>query len=97
MLTRAPPSLQNSVVIVPKTHHIFTNEKILKKHGNIYRHRKYLHLLTSSQSLCADCLILGMYIAEEKPIKLIIKAMPGIQTFIKERLSNGAASSDASR
>ena len=38
-----------------------------------------------------------MYTAEEKPIKLIIKAMPGIQSFIKERFSNGAASSDASR
>ncbi|TBU50538.1 histone deacetylase complex protein [Dichomitus squalens] len=29
-------------------------------------------------------------IAEEKPIKLIIKAMPGIQSFIKEKLGAGA-------
>ena len=28
--------------------------------------------------------------AEEKPIKLIIKAMPGIQSFIKEKLGTGA-------
>ncbi|KAI0633452.1 histone deacetylase complex protein [Trametes polyzona] len=53
----------NSTVIVPSTHPMLTDSKMLKRHGSVFR------------------------MDEEKPIKLIIRAMPGIQTFIQQQLA----------
>ena len=56
---------------------------MLKKHGTIYH-------IGASVSSETRPLLNPATIAEEKPIKLIIKAMPGIRGFIEEKLATGS-------
>ena len=75
---------QNSIVVVPSNHPIFHSPKMLKKHGSLF-HIGERSVLRRAGATCD--LLLSARTAEEKPIKLIIKAMPGIQAFIHDKLS----------
>ena len=85
LLTRPPLNcIQNSIVIVPANHRIFQNPKTFKKHGTIFRIGTSPVLYTRPNAHLVVCA------AEEKPIKLIIKAMPGIQSYIQDKLGSSA-------
>ena len=75
---------QNSIVVIPKSHQMWHSQKMVKRHGKIYRHGLGPALVGVEG--CTDGLVLRPNIVEEKPIKLLLKAMPGIQQFIKEKL-----------
>ena len=82
-------------MVVPTTHPIFHDSKALKKHGSIFRMGESVIYVDLPRSRPPELSV--QHTDEEKPIKLIIKAMPGIQSFIKEKLSVTAGTDANSR
>ena len=71
---------------MPNTHNIFHSAKMLKKHGTIFHIGEWFPVIYGTIPHLPPIPPL----AEEKPIKLIIKAMPGIQRFVEDKLGEGA-------
>ncbi|KAI0930403.1 hypothetical protein AcV5_007127 [Taiwanofungus camphoratus] len=71
---------ENSMVVVPANHTIFSDQKIMRKHGKIVRTGMF-HYIPVRRLLVTLC-----GVDEIKAIKLIIKALPVIREFVAKRL-----------
>lgn len=78
-------TLQNSIIVLPSTHTSFHLQKTYKKHGTLFHVGEQASPSYTRVNFPAYIYMVAMA-AEEKPMKLIIKALPGIKAFIATKL-----------